>query len=67
MNFQFDSLQDLLTMDGHGSFVWLAVGVTLFILLWLVVAPIRRRKVILQEVVREIRREQARQQVEENS
>lgn len=36
---QFDSFSDLLTMSGHGLYVWLAYGVFLLTLLVLVIQP----------------------------
>ncbi|MDG1942850.1 MAG: heme exporter protein CcmD [Halioglobus sp.] len=46
----FDSLHALLTMDGHGAYVWLVYLVALVIIALLVVAPIRRRKQVLQQL-----------------
>ena len=39
MTFQFESLQQLLTMDGHGFYVWTAVLVSMAVMLWLIVSP----------------------------
>ena len=57
----FATFQDLLTMDGHGTYVWSAVIISLLILAWLIVAPILSRRALLKEVVRDIVRERARQ------
>jgi heme exporter protein D len=56
----FASFQDLLTMDGHGIYVWSAVIISLVILVWLLVAPILSRRALLKEVARDILRERAR-------
>jgi heme exporter protein D len=57
----FSSFQDLLTMDGHGVYVWLAVIVSLVVLAWLVVAPLLSRRILLKDIARDILRERARQ------
>jgi heme exporter protein D len=61
MTFYFASFQDLLTMDGHGIYVWSTVVVTLVVLIWLVVTPILSRRALLKEIARDILRERARQ------
>jgi len=61
MKMYFASFQDLLTMDGHGIYVWSTVIVTLLIMIWLLVAPILSRRALLKEVARDILRERARQ------
>ncbi|MDE0952833.1 MAG: heme exporter protein CcmD [Halioglobus sp.] len=54
----FDSLHALLTMDGHGVYVWVVYLVALAIIALLVVAPVRRRKQVLQQLVAELNRVQ---------
>ncbi|MGS2716842.1 heme exporter protein CcmD [Eionea flava] len=50
MLFQFDSLMDFLTMDGHGIYVWLSYAVTGIALLLLAVSPtIQQRRFIIQQ------------------
>lgn len=61
INMYFASFQDLLTMDGHGIYVWSAVIISLVILVWLLVAPVLSRRALLKEVARDILRERARQ------
>lgn len=61
MTMYFASVQDLLTMDGHGIYVWSAVIISLLVLGWLVVAPMLSRRALLKEVARDILRERARQ------
>lgn len=56
----FASYHDLLTMDGHGIYVWTAVLVTAVVLCGLLAAPIISRRTLLKEVSRDILREQAR-------
>ena len=59
--FQFESLSEFIGMGGHGAYVWSAYLISLLVLTWLVVSPFRRRRALMQEVVRQQRRETARQ------
>jgi len=59
MNFQFESLQDFMTMNGHGAFVWASYVVTLMALLLLVVIPAMQKKQIRQQLKRQRIIEQA--------
>ena len=56
MTFQFESLQQLLTMDGHGFYVWTAVLVSMAIMLWLIVSPLLDSRRALKDVARDIAR-----------
>ena len=56
MKFQFESLQQLLTMDGHGSYVWTAVLVSMAVMLWLIVTPLLDSRRALKDVARDIAR-----------
>lgn len=53
----FANLDDLLHMGGHGFYVWLSYGVAVTALLWLVIAPLLRRRDLLAGIAREARRE----------
>ncbi|WP_372758855.1 heme exporter protein CcmD [Litorivivens sp.] len=55
----FDSVSALLQMDGHGSYVWSAYGITALTLIALLVAPLQRKKRQLRELRAHYRREQA--------
>ena len=52
----FDSLGAALAMDGHGVFVWSAYAVTLLVLVFLLIAPARRRRRLLREIDGELKR-----------
>ena len=56
MKFQFESLQHMLAMGGHGPYVWTAVLVSLAVILWLVVRPLEDSKLALNDVVRDVTR-----------
>jgi heme exporter protein D len=47
---QFDSLQALWQMGGHGLFVWSAYAIALVTLLALVVVPVQRSRRVLNEL-----------------
>ena len=44
MRMQFDSFCDALFMDGHGFYVWLAVGTSVVIMIAMVLIPIWSHK-----------------------
>lgn len=52
----FESVQALLSMDGHGPFVWSAYAVCLLVIIGLVLAPMRRRKRYLKQLAGELKR-----------
>jgi heme exporter protein D len=56
MTFQFESLQQLLTMDGHGFYVWTAVLVSMAVMLWLIVSPLLDSRRALKDVASDIAR-----------
>ena len=52
---QFDSLQALFFMDGHGQYVWLAYAITIVLGASLVIVPMlkkRRLLNIIQQIAR---------------
>ena len=52
----FDSLNALLTMDGHGAFVWTAYLITIAMMAAILIAPVRRRKRFLRQLLGELKR-----------
>jgi heme exporter protein D len=54
----FDSLQALLTMDGHGLYVWTAYLVTVVVIALVLLAPLRRKKRFLRQLSGELKRAQ---------
>jgi heme exporter protein D len=52
----FDSLHALLTMDGHGAYVWTAYGVTVAVIAATLFAPLRRRRQFLLQLRGELKR-----------
>ena len=52
----FDRFDALLTMDGHGAFVWTAYLITIAVLAAILIAPGRRRKKFLRQLAGELKR-----------
>ena len=65
MMFRFESMQDFLQMSGHGPYVWSAYVISIAVMLWLVISPLRRRRQLLLDVQCQQRREALRQHQEE--
>lgn len=57
-HFAFESLQQLLHMDGHGPYVWTAYGISAATLLVLVYQGRAQRRQRIQEIKMLKRREQ---------
>lgn len=55
----FDSWQALLAMEGHGPYVWSAYAITLIVLLWLLLAPMLRRRQLIADIRAQERRRAA--------
>ena len=52
----FDSFQALLTMNGHGIYVWPAYLITIVVIMAVLIAPVRRRNRLLEQLAEELRR-----------
>ena len=55
----FDSFGELLTMSGHGSYVWFCYGVSVLVLGTLLFTARRRRKAAEQHIRAIVRRKSA--------
>ena len=55
----FDTVQAALSMDGHGSFVWVAYLVTLLIISAILLLPTLRRWRLLRRVATELARQES--------
>ena len=55
----FDTVQAALSMDGHGSFVWVAYLVTLFIISAILLLPTLRKRRLLRRVATELARQES--------
>jgi heme exporter protein D len=55
-NLYFRSVDSLLDMDGHGAFVWSAYLIAAFVLVAIVVVPVRRKRRFLRQLAGELKR-----------
>lgn len=53
----FETFADFIAMGKHGPFVWAAYGITLIIIVANIIAPLRRKKALMQQIQRKIQRE----------
>lgn len=49
MKFQFDSIADFITMNGHGPFVWASYAITFAVLIYLLVSPLLQKKTFIKQ------------------
>ena len=63
MNIQFASFQQFLLMDGHGPYVWLAVIVSVAVLIGLVVSPLKQQKKIINQIARQQLSDQSEEEI----
>jgi heme exporter protein D len=54
----FATLGDFIDMGGHGLYVWVSWGIALLVIAWNVIAPIARRKTLVQRLCRSLKRDQ---------
>ncbi len=60
MNFQFESIAELLTMKGHGPFVWSAYFISIMAFAYLIRAPMKAyREMVKRELQKKSREENA--------
>ena len=57
MTFQFNSLQEMWAMVGHGPYVWTAVLVSVAVLCWLLAKPIMQHRQALKSIARNLQRD----------
>ncbi len=62
VSYQFESLQQLFWMNGHGPYVWSAYGICLLAMGFLIVSPLIRRRHFLRNLQAAVRREQLQRQ-----
>ena len=55
----FDSVQAIVQMDGHGSFVWAAYAITYVVLALILVASRWRARGALRRIAGELRRSES--------
>ncbi len=65
--FQFDSLQDFMSMSGHGPYVWFSYGIVLSAMLFFGFRPNWQFKQFISEQKKLHRQQQAKTQKAQNS
>ncbi|TNC83890.1 MAG: heme exporter protein CcmD [Alcanivorax sp.] len=55
----FETFADFMAMGKHGPYVWSAYGITLLVVVANILAPVIRRKGLVEEIKRKAKREQA--------
>ena len=55
----FETFADFMAMGKHGPYVWSAYGITLLVVVANILAPVIRRKGLVEEIIRKAKREQA--------
>lgn len=55
---EFETFADFIAMGKHGPYVWSAYGITLVVVLANIVAPLLRRKGLVEAIKRRAKREQ---------
>ena len=53
----FENLEQLLHMDGHGVFVWAAYAITVFVIIVVLLAPVRRQQRFLTQLAGKLKRQ----------
>ncbi len=60
--FQFENFDAFIAMGGHGPYVWAAYGLSLTIMAWLALAPLRRQRALLAELRQRLQAQRQRGQ-----
>jgi heme exporter protein D len=58
----FENFSALISMDGHGPYVWSAYGVTAIVLVLLIINPILRKRRFIMQQRMQLRREEGHKQ-----
>ena len=54
----FQNMSDLLTMNGHGAYVWAAYSIAFIVIIGLIMTPIRQRRDFFRQQQRANQRQQ---------
>ena len=63
---QFDNVQQLLIMDGHGAYVWSAIFVSICVLIGLIIKPLSQHRMAIKKIAREFNFEKIEKLAAEN-
>lgn len=56
---EFQTFSEFMAMGKHGAFVWSAYGITLLVVAANIVYPIMRKRTLVEDIKRKVKREQA--------
>lgn len=62
----FDSIQQLIYMDGHGAYVWTAFCISVVVMLGMVIKPLRQTKKEFNNISLHIKLQQVNKAAENN-
>lgn len=62
----FDSIQQLIYMDGHGTYVWTAFCISVVVMLGMVITPLRQTKKEFNNISLHIKLQQVNKAAENN-
>ncbi|CAM3696239.1 heme exporter protein CcmD [Parendozoicomonas haliclonae] len=57
----FEDLNALISMDGHGPYVWACYGLGMIVLAWNLLTPLRQNRAVAADIQRRARRERVQQ------
>ena len=60
--FQFENFDAFIAMGGHGPYVWAAYGLSLTLMAWLALAPLRRQRALLADLRQRLQAQRQRGQ-----
>jgi len=53
----FHSVSSFLSMGGNGLYVWLAYSATAIVLIWNLISPMVKKKLIISDLLQKMKRE----------
>ena len=63
---QFDTVQQLWVMGGHGIYVWSAVFVSVSVLIGLIIRPLSQHRMAIKKIARQLNLEKTAKLAAEN-
>ena len=61
----FDSLQQLIWMNGHGIYVWSSFAISALVMIGLIVKPLRQKQVAMRNIELQIKLQASKQAVKQ--
>lgn len=67
MKFQFESIADFITMNGHGPYVWASYAITFAVLVFLLLSPVLQKKAFVKQQIKQQKLAQANNSASETT